>query len=85
MLFGSVSVTLGITIYYGLPLALLQINFGLILAIFFLLLMGLIVGLVLISINLQGFFEVVLMYLLLFWEAKSMKSLLRKNMLAHRR
>ena len=85
MLFGSVSVFFGITIYYGLPSAMLQLNFGLILYIFFLLLMGLLVGLVLVSINLQGALEHALLHVLLFWETKAMKTLLRKNMVAHRR
>ena len=68
LLFGSVAVTFGIMIYYGLPLALLQLNFGLILTIFFMILLGLLLGLVLIAVNLQGALEFVLLYLLLFWE-----------------
>ena len=85
LLFGSVSVVFGITIYYGLPVALLQINLSLILQIFFLLLLGLLLGLVIMAINLQGALELVLTHLLLFWESKAMKTLLRKNMIANRR
>ena len=47
-------------------------------------LMGLLLGLVLISVNLQGAIELILLYLLLFWETKAMKTMLRKNMKAHR-
>ena len=77
MLFGSVSVIFGIGIYYGLPVAMLQLNFGLLLTIFFTILMGLLLGLVLIAINLQGFLEFILMHMLLFWETRAMKRLLR--------
>ena len=85
LLFGSVAVTFGISIYYGLPMAMLKLNFGLLLTIFFAILMGLLLGLVLIAINLQSFLERVLMYILLFWETGAMKTLLRKNMIAHRK
>lgn len=50
--FGSVSCVFGIAIYYGLPVAMLELNFGLILAIFFMILMGLLLGLVILSVNL---------------------------------
>ena len=85
LLLGSVSVVFGIAIYYGLPISLLELNFGLILKIFFLILMGLLLGLVLITINMQSFLELVLMHVFLFWESASMKALLKKNMTAHKR
>ena len=47
-----------------------------ILVIFFMILMGLLLGLVLISVNLQGAIELVLLYVLLFWETKAMKTML---------
>ncbi len=52
LLFGSIAVLFGITIYYGLPVAMLELNLGLILSIFFMLLLGLLLGLVLIAVNL---------------------------------
>ena len=85
LLFGSVAVIFGIGIYYGLPIAMLKLNFGLILAIFFTILMGLLLGLVLIATNLQGSLEFLLLHILLFWETKAIKSLLRKNMVAHKK
>ena len=85
LLFGSVSVIFGIGIYYGLPLALLELNFGLILIIFFTILIGLLLGLVLVSVNLQGALEKLLLYVLLFWETKSMKILIQKNQTAHKK
>ena len=47
--------------------------------------MGLLLGLVLVAVNLQGALEFVLMHLLLFWETRSMKILLRKNMTVHKK
>ena len=85
LLYGSIAVLFGVAIYLGLPLAMLQLNLGLILTIFFMILMGLLLGLVLVSVNLQGIVEFFLMHLLLFWETKAMKTLLRKNMQAHKR
>ena len=52
ILFGSIAVLFGVTIYYGLPLAMLELNFGLILTIFFMILMSLLLGLVLFTVNL---------------------------------
>ena len=46
--------------------------------------MGLLVGITLFITNLQGLLEIVLMYVLLFWEKSSMRALLRKNLMAHR-
>ena len=85
LLFGSVAVVFGAVIYYGLPVSMLQLNIGMILVIFFMILMGLLLGLVLITVNLQGAIELVLLYVLLFWETKAMKTMLQKNMKAHRR
>ena len=85
MVFGSLAVIFGVVIYYGLPLAMLKLNFGLILTIFFLILMSLLLGLVLFSVNLQGAIERALLHLLLFWEKKSMKLLLAQNITAHKR
>lgn len=52
ILFGSVAVVFGMSIYYGLPAAMLELNLGLILSIFFLILMGLLFGLTLFAVNL---------------------------------
>ena len=50
--FGAITVAYGIGIYYMLPLGMLSLNFGLILWIFFMILLGMIFGLVLLSYNL---------------------------------
>ena len=84
MLFGGISVTFGVIIYYFLPYSLITNNASLLLQIFFLILLGLILGLSLIAVNLRGFVERIMIYLLLFWEKKSMRTLLRKNLIAHK-
>ena len=76
VVFGLICVIFGVTIYIILPQALLQQNASLILQIFFLILIGLILGLTLLTANLRGFLETILLYLLFFWEKKSMRALL---------
>ena len=84
VVFGLLTVTAGTTIYILLPQALLAKNYGLVLSIFFLILIGMILGLALQSANLRGFLEFIMTYLLLFWEKKSMRSLVKKNLVAHK-
>ena len=85
LLFGSISVIFGTTIYYFLPYGLLTFNAALILNIFFIILMGMILGVTLLALNLRGVLEKVLIHTLLVWEKKSMKTLLKKNLIAHKR
>lgn len=84
MLFGTITVVFGISIYYFLPLSLLQANYGMILGIFFMILLGLMLGLTLFVTNLQGILETILVYIFFFWEKESMRVLLRKNLSAHK-
>lgn len=81
---GGIAAGAGITIYFVLPLSILTFNLGLLLEIFFLILIGMILGLTLIAFNLQRIFELIVVYLLLFFERKSMKLLIVKNLSAHR-
>lgn len=46
--------------------------------------MGLLIGITLFVTNLQGLLEILLMYVFLFWEKRSMLELLKKNLMAHR-
>jgi hypothetical protein len=48
-------------------------------------LLGLIFGLTLITVNFRGFLEYFLVYMLFFWERSSMRRLLKKNLVAHKR
>ena len=84
IVFGLLCVTFGVTIYIILPQALLAENAGLILQIFFFILVGLILGLTLLTANLRGTIETFFVYLLFFWERKSMRKLLKKNLMAHK-
>lgn len=43
-----------------------------------------ILGLTLLTANLRGLVETFMVYILFFWERKSMRSLLRKNLVAHK-
>jgi len=52
LVFGALSVFYGLAIYYFLPLSMLSMNFKLILQIFFLILLGMLFGLTLLSLNL---------------------------------
>ena len=51
LLFGSVACIYGFVVYYGLPISLLKLNFGLLLRIFFLILMGLLTGITILTSN----------------------------------
>lgn len=84
IIFGLLCVTFGVTIYIVLPQALLAENLGLILQVFFFILGGLILGLTLLAANLRGFIEIITTYVLFFWERKSMRALLKKNLIAHK-
>ena len=52
LLFGSISVIFGVLVYYFLPLSILKMNYGMILYIFFLLLLSMMLGLTLFVTNL---------------------------------
>ena len=52
LIVGTISVVFGIAIYYFLPLSLLLQNYGMILAIFFMILLGMLLGLSMFATNL---------------------------------
>jgi len=84
IIYGSLSVFYGLAIYYFLPYALISFNFGLLLTIFFLILLGILLGLTLVSLNLQRVLEYFFTYIILFFEKRSMKRMILKNLVAHR-
>jgi hypothetical protein len=59
-------------------------NFKLILRIFFMILLGMLFGLTLLSFNLQRGLEVILTHVLLVYEQPSMRLLVLKNLTAHK-
>ena len=84
IVFGTVAVAYGLSIYYFLPLAMLSFNFALVLEIFFFILVGMLFGLSLLAFNLQRFLEIILTRLLFFWEKRSMRDMITKNLAAHK-
>lgn len=82
--FGIIAVLFGLSIYYFLPLAMLSFNLSLVLQIFMFILMGMLLGLSMLAFNLQRFVEIIFTYLLLFFEKKSMKTLVTNNLSSHR-
>ena len=59
-------------------------NFTLLLNLFFLLLLGMLLGLVLLSLNIEHLLEFILVELFLFWEKVAVKQVVLKNLIAHR-
>ena len=84
ILFGAITVCYGLSIYILLPLSLLQQNTALLLAIFVAILMGMLFGVTILVTNLQSILETILLYLMLFLETSSMRTLIKKNLIAHR-
>ena len=84
IVFGILAVLYGVSVYVLLPLSLLSFNLGLLLGIFFVILLSLILGLTLVAINFQHLLEVLIVYTLLIWEKKSMRLLILKNLTAHK-
>ena len=84
LLFGAICVIYGMSVYYFLPYALLNGNFGLLLGIFFAILLGMIFGLTMIAYNFQRLLEVLLVNVFLCCETKSMRLLILSNLTAHK-
>lgn len=76
VVFGVLTTLYGVGIYYVLPLSLLSYDLALGLKVFFFILLGFLLGLILFAINAQSLFETVLMHLFLFWEKTAMKKLI---------
>lgn len=67
-LVGLIGTVAGTVTFYVLPLSIITFNLGLLLEIFFLILVGMIFGLTLISFNLQRLMETIIVYTLLILE-----------------
>jgi hypothetical protein len=83
IIFGLITTVYGFGIYYVLPLALLSYKLGLILQVFFFILLGYLLGLIMFAVNAQKLMESLMLRVLLFWEAASMRVLIRNNLKAH--
>lgn len=89
LLIGSLLTIFGFSIYYFLPLALVTNNLSLLFTIFFALIIGMLFGLVLLSVNIQPLIErgillSVQKVILQWFETEAMIKLVIKNMLAHK-
>lgn len=84
MIFGVLAFTFGLMIYYLLPKGLINQDIALLLLVFFAILVGLLLGLILLSYSFQYMFEKVVAYVTLFWVNKTDFVLTLKNMSAHR-
>jgi len=74
----------GFGIYYIFPLSLLSFNLSLLLNMFFLLLVAMLLGLVSLALNLEQLIESLLVHTFLIWEKKAIKSIVLKNLVAHK-
>jgi len=82
--FGVISILYGFLIYYLLPLALFSLNLLLFGWIFFLIILGLIIGLAILSLNMQHIVERVFASVCFFWQHVALNKVLTKNLVAHR-
>ncbi|KRX00113.1 hypothetical protein PPERSA_07220 [Pseudocohnilembus persalinus] len=82
--FALVATLFGISIYYFLPLSLLSLNIGLLINIFFWILIGLLVGFILLMLNIQYLLERMVVVITLVFLKSAQKSIILKNLAAHR-
>ena len=75
----------GVTIYYLLPLALMSFNLNLLSQIVIFILLGLLFALTILAFNIQSTLERILTRVFLFFELKSMRVMVVKNLSAHRK
>ncbi|EGC33767.1 hypothetical protein DICPUDRAFT_56279 [Dictyostelium purpureum] len=83
-LIGLILSVFGFGIYYVFPLSLLSFNLTLLLNMFFMLLIAMLLGLVSLALNVEQIIERLVVYLFLFWEKQAIKSIIVKNLVAHK-
>ncbi|CDW86568.1 abc-type antimicrobial peptide transport permease component [Stylonychia lemnae] len=80
---GVISLLFGVNIYYTLPKSLLYEDVALSLEVFFMILMAMFAGLVMIANNLQNYLEYAMIKVIFFWEKQDIKTLILNNMKVH--
>merc|ERR1719469_550868 len=75
----------GVTIYYLLPLALMSFNLNLLSQIIIFIIVGLLFALTLLAFNFQSTVEWLLTNIFLFFEIKSTRAMVMKNLSSHRK
>jgi hypothetical protein len=84
VLFGSVSVTYGLSIYYLLPLSLVSFNFSLAMSVFLFILFGMILALTILALNFMSYINYLVWHVLLLCASKSVKLTVWNNLKAHK-
>ena len=74
-----------VTIYYLLPLALMSFNLNLLSQIVIFIIIGLLFALTLLAFNFQSSMEWILTNVFLFFEQKSTRAMVLKNLSSHRK
>ena len=82
--FGLITFFYGASIYYFLPLSIISLNFGMLGMIFVFILIGIVLGFVVLSINIENIIQKILTHILLFFSSSYTKTLIIKNLTAHR-
>lgn len=84
IILGLITFLYGASIYFFLPLSLISVNFSMLGGIFLWILFGILLGFVLLSINIENILQKFLTKILLFFTNNYTKSLIIKNLTAHR-
>eukprot|EP01080_Neovahlkampfia_damariscottae_P000311 gene311-6725_t len=84
VIIGSLMSIFGFSIHYFLPLALISFNIRLLLIVFFGILISMKFGLTILALNLENLIERILCFIFFFWENYAIRSIITKNLIAHR-
>ena len=84
IMFGGIAISYGFGVYYFLPLSLVSFNFSMAMSIFLFILFGMIFALAILVINFMPYINTFVAHLFLFFEKKSVKLVVLKNLIAHK-
>lgn len=84
IIFGFLVFLYGISIYYFLPLSMLSMNWGLLLFVLLWILLGMLTGLIILSINFEYLIQKAIVNIFFFWAQTANKIIILKNLTAHR-
>lgn len=84
MLLGTAFTLYGFLIYYLFPIAIINFNISLLFYIFFAILVAMLAGLVILSVNFERVVETFVTAVFFFWEQKAVYTLISKALVAHR-
>eukprot|EP01105_Mastigella_eilhardi_P013243 TRINITY_DN3008_c0_g2_i1.p1 TRINITY_DN3008_c0_g2~~TRINITY_DN3008_c0_g2_i1.p1 ORF type:complete len:1046 (-),score=253.85 TRINITY_DN3008_c0_g2_i1:217-3354(-) len=74
----------GFAVYYIMPASLLANNFQIMINLFFFLILAMLIGLVVLSLNLETLLEKLCCWIFFFWERSAVLPILLKNLVAHK-